>query len=480
MGSRIRAALVAALVAAGALVVVAPPAAAAATLTVTTTTWDIVGLDSNKPSVSNGRPNEFPVGAKVCNTGDAAATSVQTAFNWTTANANLSLANATTTRSLGTLAPGACAHATYNVVINRNQQSFNSRTRGYQITATAAGGLTASTPANREVYVEKLVSQSRNSVIGITGEACTGGSCTVYRGQTYRFTLTSKTATQGYEQLETFVNFPDSIFEIQDIKTTYAAPARARNDKVYADACGWDAVTTSPTYRSCVGPTKFTGGKAGGNPITTVYTVKVVGTGSGTLSGLVYDFSGSSFHYNADYGTGVNAVPFTAADAADLSLTKTHTGAFVRGGTGTYRLTVSNSGPATSGAVTITDTLPAGLTYRSFSGTGWSCSGCSSASQTVTLTRAGIATGASSFVDLPVDVGAGAAASLTNNASVSQVTSATLNDPAPANNIASDPTTTANPGEAALVVTKTRDVVMTPGTEETNTIRVRNDGPGTV
>lgn len=480
MGSRIRAALLAAVVTVGGLTVVAPPAAAAGSLTITPTTWDIVGLDSNKPSVTNGRPNEFPVAAKVCNTGDAAATSVQTAFAWTTANTNLSLANANATRSVGTLAPGACANVTYNVLVNRNQQSFNNRTRGYQITATAAGGLAASTPANREVYVEKLVSQSRNSVVGITGPACTGGSCTVYRGQTYRFTLTSKTATQGYEQLETFVNFPDSIFEIQDVTTTYAAPAGGRNDRVYADACGWDPVTTSPTYRSCVGPTRFSGGKAGGNPITTHYTVKVVGTGSGTLSGLVYDFSGSSFHYNADFGTGVNAVPFTASDAADLSLTKTHTGAFVRGGTGTYRLTVSNAGPATSGAITVTDTLPAGLTYRSFAGTGWSCSGCSSSSQTVTLTRAALASGTSSSVDLTVDAGAGAASSVTNTAAVSQTTSSTLNDPTPGNNTVSDATTVANPTDADLVVTKTRDDVMTPGGEETYTISVRNDGPGTV
>ncbi|HEX2296383.1 MAG TPA: Ig-like domain-containing protein, partial [Actinomycetota bacterium] len=480
MSSRFRAALLAAVVAVAGLTVVAPPAAAAAALTVTTTTWDIVGLDSNKPSVSNGRPNEFPVGAKVCNTGDAPATSVQASFAWTTSNTNLTLANASSTRSLGTLAPGACAHATYNVVVNRNQQSFNNRTRGYEITATAAGGLAASTPANREVYVEKLVSQSRNSVLGISSAACTGGSCTVYRGQTYRFTLTSKTATQGYEQLETFVNFPDSIFEIQDIKTTYAAPAGGRNDRVYADACGWDPVATSPTYRSCVGPTKFSGGKAGGNPIKTEYTVKVVGTGSGTLSGLVYDFSGSSFHYNADFGTGLNAVPFTASDAADLSLTKSHTGAFVRGGTGTYRLTVSNAGPATSGNVTVVDTLPAGLTYRSIAGTGWFCSGCSSSSQVVTLTRAALAPGASSSVDLTVDVAAGAAAALTNTASVGQATSSTLNDPAPGNNTASDATTTASPGEADLVVTKTRDDVMAPGGEETYTINVRNDGPGTV
>ncbi|HEV2754566.1 MAG TPA: Ig-like domain-containing protein, partial [Actinomycetota bacterium] len=478
---RLRSSLLAAAVAATALIAVPAPAHAAASLSITPTTWNVIGLDSNKPSVSNGRPNEFPVGAKVCNSGDAAASGVQAAWTWTTANANLSLATpAATTRTIGNLAPGACAHVTYNVLVNRNQQSFNTRTRGYQITATASGGLSATTPANRELYVEKLVSQARNSVLGITSAACTGGSCTVYRGQTYTFTLNSKTATGGYEQLETFVNFPDSIFEIVDVKTAYAAPAGATNDQVYADACGWDSVATSPTYRSCVGPTRYSGGKAGGNPIKTVYTVKVVGTGSGTLSGLVYDFSGSSFHYNADYGSGLNAVAFTAAEAADLSLTKSHTGAFVRGGTGTYRLTAANAGPATSGAVTVTDTLPAGLTYRSFSGTGWSCSACSSASQTVTLTRAALASGASSFVDLTVDVAAGASSSVTNTATVSQATTSTLNDPAAGNNSATDGTTVANPGEADLVVTKTRDQVLTPGENETYTIHTRNDGPSAV
>ncbi|MFN2587719.1 MAG: Ig-like domain-containing protein [Actinomycetota bacterium] len=480
MGRRFRTSLLAAAVAAAALVAVPSVAQAAASLTITPTTWNVIGLDSNKPSVSSGRPNEFPVGAKVCNGGDAAASGVQASWAWTTANSNLSLATpSATTRAIGTLAPGACAHVTYNVLINRNQQSFNARTRGYQITATAAGGLTAATPASRELYVEKLVSQSRNSVLGITSAACSGGSCTVYRGQTYTFTLNSKTATGGYEQLETFVNFPDSIFEIVDVKTSYAAPAGATNDQVYADACGWDAVTTSPTYRSCVGPTRYSGGKAGGNPIKTVYTVKVVGTGSGTLSGLVYDFSGSSFHYNADFGSGVNALPFTASDAADLSVTKSHGGAFVRGGTGTYRITVDNAGPATSGSIIVTDTLPAGLTYRSSSGSGWSCS-CSAFSQTLQLTRSGLAPGASSSFDLTVDVAAGAAASVTNTASVLQSTSSTLNDPASGNNSTADPTTVADPGEADLVVTKSRDQVFTPGGNETYTIHLRNDGPGTV
>ncbi|NJC95876.1 MAG: hypothetical protein FIB03_05990, partial [Anaerolineae bacterium] len=46
---------------------------AAANLTITPLTWNVVGLDSNNVSVG---PNNFPVGARVCYSGDATATSV--------------------------------------------------------------------------------------------------------------------------------------------------------------------------------------------------------------------------------------------------------------------------------------------------------------------------------------------------------------------------------------------------------------------
>ncbi|MBV8830657.1 MAG: Ig-like domain repeat protein, partial [Acidobacteriaceae bacterium] len=73
-------------------------------------------------------------------------------------------------------------------------------------------------------------------------------------------------------------------------------------------------------------------------------------------------------------------------NAPVLSLNKTHTGSFTQGDTGdTYTITVKNNGPgSTAGTLTLTDTLPTGLTLVSLSQTGhtgggtgcdWSCTG---------------------------------------------------------------------------------------------------------
>jgi uncharacterized repeat protein (TIGR01451 family) len=62
---------------------------------------------------------------------------------------------------------------------------------------------------------------------------------------------------------------------------------------------------------------------------------------------------------------------------APLAISKGHVGFnFVRGGKGTYIVTVSNpagSSP-TSGTVTVTETLPSVETITAMSGTGWNCS----------------------------------------------------------------------------------------------------------
>ena len=96
-----------------------------------------------------------------------------------------------------------------------------------------------------------------------------------------------------------------------------------------------------------------------------------------------------------------------------------HTGRFVTGQTiATYTLIVSNraSAPATSGTVTVTDTLPTGLTLGSLGGTGWSC-----VPSTYTCTRADILNPGSSYppITVTVSVASSAPAHVTNLASVS-------------------------------------------------------------
>ena len=65
--------------------------------------------------------------------------------------------------------------------------------------------MTASSPTPRELYVEHLISQSRNANFNVylNGVAVpVGGEMNLYVNQTYTITLTSKTATGGYEQIE--------------------------------------------------------------------------------------------------------------------------------------------------------------------------------------------------------------------------------------------------------------------------------------
>src|SRR5690349_22658926 len=81
-------------------------ASAAAVLTISPLTWNIIGLDSNNVNVG---PNNFPVGARVCNTGDVTATNVTSSFVWDSADPYINLRTGSlTTLSAPSLVAGAC------------------------------------------------------------------------------------------------------------------------------------------------------------------------------------------------------------------------------------------------------------------------------------------------------------------------------------------------------------------------------------
>ncbi len=253
-------------------------------------TWNVIGLDSNDVTVG---PATFPVGVRITNTGDATATNLTATFSFTTANALVNLASPATT-TIASLAPGASYDAYYDVAITRNAAARGTK-RGYVVTVAGTGFATATTPSPREIFVESLVSQNRNLINSITGPTA------VNVGDTATYVLDGRTATNGYEQLVAELTFRTAGFQVLSTAVTYSVPVGATNTTLYADACGWDNVPTSPTYRSCIGPVGYAGGKAGGSVITT-YTVKAVGAGTFHIDGMIYDFSGSSYHYNSDFG----------------------------------------------------------------------------------------------------------------------------------------------------------------------------------
>jgi uncharacterized protein (TIGR03437 family) len=113
-----------------------------------------------------------------------------------------------------------------------------------------------------------------------------------------------------------------------------------------------------------------------------------------------------------------------------LSITKSHSGNFTAGQqTAVYTVTVSNAGGAatTTGMVTVTETIPVGMSLISLAGSGWSC-------QTNVCTRSDVLAGGASYpvITVTVNVASNAPALVTNQVSVSGGGSATAS--------ASDPT----------------------------------------
>ncbi|MGB7220840.1 MAG: LamG-like jellyroll fold domain-containing protein, partial [Vicinamibacterales bacterium] len=176
---------------------------------------------------------------------------------------------------------------------------------------------------------------------------------------------------------------------------------------------------------------------------------------------------------NTAIGGGAPGVP-------DLTVTKTHAGNFTQGQVGaTYAIAATNSGTGpTVGTVTVSDTLPAGLTPTAATGSGWGpgTNACGVAGQTVTCTRSDALGAGASYpaITLTVTVASNAGASLTNTVSV--VGGGETNT---ANNSASDPTTVTVPGVPDLTVSKTHAGNFTQGqVGATYTITATNSGTG--
>jgi uncharacterized repeat protein (TIGR01451 family) len=119
---------------------------------------------------------------------------------------------------------------------------------------------------------------------------------------------------------------------------------------------------------------------------------------------------------------------------ADLSCAKSDSpDPVAAGATLTYNLTVANAGPDTATLVSVTDTLPPGVTFLSASGSGWTCN---HASGQVVCTRASLPVGTAP--NITIQVTAPPTAGTINNSAV--VTGGGV-DPNPGDNSANESTT---------------------------------------
>ncbi len=144
-------------------------------------------------------------------------------------------------------------------------------------------------------------------------------------------------------------------------------------------------------------------------------------TANGVYSGTYTIAAGiSAIGMAADQSLGTSSVsisvsctPFVEAGLT-LGVSMSHSGTPAQGGTVDYTITPSASGAATGSNLTLTFSLPSGLSYNSGSGSGWSCT------STRCIYSNTIANGASGNpLTLRADVAANAAASLTPSVTLS-------------------------------------------------------------
>ncbi len=153
--------------------------------------------------------------------------------------------------------------------------------------------------------------------------------------------------------------------------------------------------------------------------------------------------------------------------STNLVIDKAHSGNFRQGQTGAqYTLSVTSNGPdASTGQVSVTDALPAGLTATAISGSGWNC-----VFATLTCTRSDVLAANASYPPITMTV------NVANNAPASVINSGTVSgggDPTPSTD--NDPTTILSTN---LVIDKSHSGDFTQGqTGAQYTLAVTNNGP---
>lgn len=181
-----------------------------------------------------------------------------------------------------------------------------------------------------------------------------------------------------------------------------------------------------------------------------------------------------TFWYTQQHGgarqTRIGTFKFTSCDQTDLRITKSDSPDPVHAGQQmTYTVTVSNDGPNTASSVTVTDTLPAGVTFLS------SAPSCTNAAGTLTCALGQLLPGQSVPLVIQVGIPPGfPSGTITNTATVA---AANQFDPNPGNNTATATTTVGSRADLAVTKVCKPDKPASAGIPGYCDIHVDNLGP---
>lgn len=324
------------------------PAEAATTLVAEIVSWQVIGLDSNAWATSN--PEKFMVQVEVTNTGAEAATGVQTNLTLGSSappcgsQSCVSLASSPS-YPIGTIAAGAKADAFWTVRIVKDSAAFDSSTPvSVEVTSDNAP-IVSATQMDRinpdcggdtlggTLFVERLISQNRNDVISYSispGVQRPDGSWEVLVGTAFTVEVVAQTATT-YDEISVPATIdPAGTITPRSVSFTYEQ-GTASDDDIYTLNAGGQVVAR--------------------------YRYDASSVGDVTLAQLIYDCSGSSFHYNTDYLVDAITIHVVATPSLpQMSLAKSASPSPASPGEAvTFTITYRNDGVAEATGFVITD-----------------------------------------------------------------------------------------------------------------------------
>ncbi|MBC7128925.1 MAG: tandem-95 repeat protein, partial [Thermoplasmatales archaeon] len=303
------------------------------TLEVAIVSWNIIGIDDNKPKTEG--PNCSIVQVRIWNNGSYNATNVRVNFSWSAENATYIYlhGNERTEKNIGTIENNSTKDVFFVVNITRSSASKD-KTRAFTINVTADNANPAN--ASQKLRVEGLREQSDDS------------SKLVY--------ISNSNPAIGEE------------FEVHVWDNTTSAATNCSFPLEYDPAVIELVNVTVNTSGSLTYEVYMDSNAAGSHYV--IYRFKVLNAGATNITTIMQDLRGGSYKYNSDYGkVNITITPVYP----EILVSKTvwngsswgenvtkHVGENI-----VFNITVKSNGTENLSYINITDILPSCFSYVS-------------------------------------------------------------------------------------------------------------------